>query len=75
MKRTLKRIESNIKNPSRFVVMENGKEIGLIEKYRDTRTETHPYKAFQGIGMACTFIRSFYPAEGGKDAAIAAIQS
>lgn len=58
---------------AQYVVLENGEEIGLIEKYRDNKSETHPWKAFRGIGMGCQFIGSFYPEEGGKKAAINSI--
>jgi hypothetical protein len=47
--------------------------IGLLEKWKNTRTEKHPWKAFKGVGKACTFLKSFYPEEGGKDAAILAV--
>ena len=47
--------------------------IGLLEKYNNTRTETHPWKAFKGYGKEATFLGSFYKEEGGKQAAIDAI--
>lgn len=43
-----------------FVVSLDGVELGLLEKYRDTRTDTHPWKAFVGIGAACEFIDAWY---------------
>ena len=55
------------------LVKSDGNPIGLLEKYRNTRTDKHPWKAFKGIGKECTFLKSFYPEEGGKDAAILAI--
>lgn len=58
---------------AQYLVVRGENVIGLPEKYNDTRCEQHPWKAFRGIGMACTFIRSFYPCEGGKAAAVAAI--
>lgn len=57
-----------------YVVIENGREIGLLEKYNDTRTEKHPWKSFQGVGMGCTFIGSFYEHEGGRQAALDSIE-
>jgi hypothetical protein len=54
---------------------EAGNIIGLLEKYNDTRTEKHPWKAFSGHGAGCKYLRAFYPEEGGKEAAIAAVKS
>lgn len=58
-----------------LVFLPDGKEaIGMLEKYRDTRTDKHPWKAFAGFGMSRTFLGSFYPNEGGKAAALLAIE-
>jgi hypothetical protein len=48
--------------------------IGLIEKFDNTRSEKHPYKAFFGIGVNIEYIGAYYPADGGKGAAIRAIK-
>ena len=50
-----------------------GTIIGLLEKYPDTKTEKHPWKAFSGHGTNVKFLRSYYPDEGGKKAALAAV--
>ena len=58
-----------------YTVKKDGVIIGLLEKYNNTRTEQHPWKAFKGHGGGCCvkFLGAFYPAEGGKTAALAAI--
>jgi len=56
-----------------YLVKVDGNIIGLLEKWNNTKTEKHPWKAFKGHGKACSFLRSFYPNEGGKDAAIMAV--
>jgi hypothetical protein len=33
-------------NPVAYMVKLNGQPIGFLEKYTNTRTETHPWKAF-----------------------------
>jgi hypothetical protein len=52
---------------------DNGNILGLLEKYNDTRTDKHPWKAFSGHGATCEYLRAFYAEEGGKTAAIAAV--
>lgn len=58
---------------------------GYIEKFRNTRTDTHPYKATvyplgfrhkdrNGLPVA-QFLGAFYPEEGGMDAAQVAIRN
>jgi hypothetical protein len=42
--------------------------IGMVEKYRNTRTDTHPYKAFMGTGHDAHYIESFYGPNGFTDA-------
>ena len=58
--------------PFAFVVVRDGHEIGFITKYRDTRTETHPWKAFVGIGEHSTYLGAAYGSDG-KAKAIQAI--
>jgi hypothetical protein len=48
--------------------------LGLIEKFDNTRTEKHPYKAFFGIGANIEYIGAYFPSCGGKAAAIRAIK-
>jgi hypothetical protein len=45
--------------------------IGMIEKYHNTRTDTHPYKAIRGVGMDAEFLSAHY----GKDGFAAAIRA
>jgi len=52
---------------------ENGLIIGMLEKYRNTRTETHPWKAFQSFGAQREFLGAFYAADGGQKTALAKI--
>ncbi len=44
--------------------------IGMLEKYRNNRSETHPWKAFAGIGMKARYIGAFYD---GREAALEAV--
>jgi hypothetical protein len=47
--------------------------IGMLEKYPNTRTDKHPWKAIRGFGMGRKYIGAFYPEQGGKPAALAAV--
>lgn len=58
--------------PVRYVVMRGNQEVGLLEKYANTRTEEHPWKAFLGVGPRCKFIDAFYGTRG-RAKALAAI--
>jgi len=42
--------------------------IGVLTKYRNTQFETHPYKAYRGIGNASTYLGSFYGLKGRRTA-------
>ena len=53
-------------SPAMFVVKLDGAEIGLLEKYRDTRTDKHPWKAFAGIGHAARFLGAWYEGAAGR---------
>jgi len=46
MKIKLSRISQAGDGLLRYMVVANEKTVGFISKYRDTRTETHPWKAF-----------------------------
>lgn len=73
--------------PAVFLVFDHEPEgedqpIGALEKYPDTRTEFHPYKAFLGVGVNRRYLGSFYPDRfvenpgvqiGGKRAAVQAV--
>lgn len=64
-------------SPALYLIKVDGSEdkhiVGMLEKYTNTKTDTHPWKAFIGWGRDAQFSRSYYPEEGGKDAAIAMI--
>jgi hypothetical protein len=52
--------------------------IGGLERHRDTRTTSHPYRAYgikdlQNRDLV-KFLGSFYDRDGGKDAAVKAIE-
>lgn len=47
-----------------------GKRLGLLTKFKDTRSEKHPWKAYDSVGG---FIGAFYHSEGGKRAALNAV--
>lgn len=54
---TLTKIKDNNKNRSRWLVCDaSGNEVGLIEKFKNTRCNTFPYRAYKGIGFACTYV-------------------
>jgi hypothetical protein len=61
------------KGSALWLVHEDGKIVGMLEKYRDTRTETHPWKAFSGYGLTALYLGAFYQKDGGKKSAIEAI--
>lgn len=65
-------------NPSRHLVRRDGVAIGLLERYRNTSTDTHPWKAFfyivpPGPKVQTEYLGAFYQPQGGKRAAIQAI--
>lgn len=77
---TLQNIATS-KKVSRFLVLVNGVEAGTIEKFKNTKNDQHPWKAFNGIGNAVKYMGAFYEGNpeqwkdckvGGKDAAILA---
>lgn len=53
---------------------QDGNVVGLLEKYPNTRTDRHPWKAFLGYGMTLKFLGAFYPEDGGRDAALGAVE-
>lgn len=70
-------------HPQQWVVILDGREIGLIERWKGG--STLPWHAYAGIGRECRHLGmfhpvdrvfgdgSFLPATGGKEAAIAAV--
>jgi hypothetical protein len=51
-----------------WLVMQNGKVVGQLEKYPDTRADSHPWKAFSGTGAGRIYLGAFYPACRGRKA-------
>jgi len=47
-----------------YLVITDGKEIGLLEKYKNTKTETHPWKAFLGVGENAQYLGAIYGPAG-----------
>ncbi len=47
-------------NLMRWVVLVDGVEAGLIEKFKAEKKTLHPYKAYRGIGEACTLVDFIY---------------
>ena len=56
-----------------YVVKAEGREAGIVEKMRDDKHTTNPWKAFQGIGWANQYVGAFYAEDGGQEAAILAV--
>ena len=69
MKVSLKRFNAK-GNGFNYVVLLNAAEIGSIYKIKDTTTETHPWKAYFGIGQDYRYIGAFYT---GKQDAVSAV--
>lgn len=53
-----------------FVVSVGSKEIGFVTKFKNTKTDKHPWKAFVGIGVSAKFLGAYYE---GKAAAVNAV--
>jgi hypothetical protein len=81
------KVEERVKDrvSALYLVQRGGITVGQLEKYRDSRSTKHPWKAWLGTGMGRTFLGAFYPDDvpgwpvptgaqgGGRDAALAAI--
>lgn len=50
--------------PALYLVKKDSYIIGQLEKYRDSRYETHPWKAIVGTGHARKYIGAFYGENG-----------
>lgn len=79
---TTKKVSKPHQHEQVWVVAADGREIGLLVKIRDTRVDTHPYKAYLGIGAGSKLLGFYWtgpvpghPEEktGGRQAAIQAI--
>lgn len=53
-----------------YLVFRNGdgEPIGMLEKWHNTRSATHPWKAYVGQGMALRFLEAFYGPTGQQEA-------
>jgi hypothetical protein len=67
--------EATAHSAALFLVKADGRVVGMIEKYRNTRTEIHPWKAFSGVGMTAQYIGAFYPEDQRFSARSSAIQA
>jgi len=63
--------------PAGYMVKLGGKVIGFLDKYNNTKSETHPWKAFGAKKVGDNYqydtaglFKCFYKADGGKTAAI-----
>lgn len=59
---TTRRIDAGLRGSreSVFVVSVDGQDIGLVTKFRDTRTEKHPWKAYLGIGERAVYLGAHF---------------
>jgi hypothetical protein len=67
---TLKTVSKAKARETVQVVFLDSEPIGLLTKFRDDRWTKNPWKAWRGIGCNTRFVQSFYPEEGGKEAAL-----
>jgi hypothetical protein len=56
------------KMPALHLVRRGADIIGMVEKYRDSRTDKHPHKAIMGTGCDASFVEAFYGKDGFADA-------
>jgi hypothetical protein len=74
----MKLVKELVTKPSRYfkafvLKNEKGAILGMLEKYGNTATEEHPWKAFLGYGFSRKYLGSFLKNEGGEKAAIATV--
>lgn len=62
-------------SPSVYLVRLDGRVVGLLEKFRNTRQDTHPWKAFgpRNGSTQNLLLGVFYQEDGGRKAALEAI--
>ena len=75
---TYTRVTVKNANPAGFVVKSNGRDIGFIRKFKNTKTDTHPFTALGPLPAVVAprpLVGHFYPAEfdTARDAMIAAV--
>ncbi len=59
---TTRKLDDKGSKMTRWVVLADGREVGLVEKFKPTRKDLHPFKAFRGIGTACQLAGFFFDA-------------
>jgi hypothetical protein len=55
-------------SPAVYLAKCEDKVVGMLEKYKNTRTDTHPWKAYKGSGAERVYLGVFYGKTGYKDA-------
>lgn len=60
MTTTTQKVPCSITATTRWLVLVDGKEVGLIEKRSSTKGSLNPFKAYKGIGFDCTYVGSFF---------------
>jgi hypothetical protein len=60
MTTTTQKVPCSTTATTRWLVLVDGKEVGLIEKRSSTKASLNPFKAYKGIGFACTYVGSFF---------------
>ncbi len=65
---TLEKLLDRYKNPAIYLVRVNGSVVGMLEKWRNTKTDTHPWKAFAGYGFDSKFVGAYYGRTGKQQA-------
>lgn len=55
-----------------LLVLVGGREVGMLVQWKG---RGNPWKAYRGVGNDAVFVASFYPDNGGKPAALAAVVS
>ena len=54
--------------PSMTLVLRGANVIGILTKYKNTKWEKNPYKAYRGMGNASAYLGSFYGLKGRREA-------
>jgi len=63
---SIKKIPRPASKEMLWAVEKGGKEIGFITKFKKTKTELDPYKAYVGKGLTAKFLGAFYDEQEGK---------
>lgn len=75
---TVRKIDHiSCKKEAWYLVEKDGKDIGMLVKWRDTRSDKHPWKALGPLPATPAtprpFLGAFYPEDGGREKATQAI--